>query len=276
MQLFDFKEEMRQEIRRKLRPLMREYELRPGRGISFVRECDGLIQRIDLLFTRTDLYYCAAILPLYDAFCASGDYSGVPLQVYETEQAQLVKRNHPSAFASWEEHKLLCAGDLDTAERCRARAMNRFEQLTEFFQTELLPCFHEIDTYEKYLQQVQRNLTRIQPARFTRPESAKRAGDYIFGVRDCLRGNYDTGLERLRWANAYAVDCARHIKTKRPDYDMNQLKHNDSGGRFYKFCFLFVEALESGEGREQRFSECYERVCQEMRLWHRLIKTVQN
>lgn len=264
---FDFKREASLWITKQVKPAVKEYGLVPGYGKSFVRECGGVIQCIHFHFTRIDLRFSAEIHPTYDHYCGTALYNGIPAEVQQTQRGRFLAQHRPSAYECWDDHLSMCAGDEETAERSRRKAKGTFDILAEYIAKDLLPCFHQINSLDRWHEQIMQALpSQNRPVLENDP-----AGAYLLGVYDCLHQQYDSGLEKLLKTCAQTAAHVDEMRKRVKDYDLNRLKHNDSGGRAHKFTQMFVEALECHSGaRTERFLTAYEHVCQEMRVWHGL------
>lgn len=267
---FDFKKEVSAWITKQVKPIAKEYGMIPGYGKSFVRECNGVIQCICFDFTRIDLRFSATIQPVYDHYCGTALYNGVPTEIYKTEKGEFVTQRHPLAYGCWDDHLRMCAGDENISEQNRKNAKDNFDILVDFIIADLMPCFERIDTLDKWHEQVMLNLSVHNPLTI----KANYAGKYLFGVYDCLQQRYDDGLQKLLQARNHTALYIDETVKKVNGYDVNCLKHNDSEGRAYKFAQIFIEALEFNDKiRPEKFQIAYEKVCHEMRVWHKLIKS---
>lgn len=266
---FEFQKEVERWIIQDIKPLAKDFGLRPGRKLCFVQECNGVVQWIHFVFSRINLNYSAGISPLYDHFCGTSAYDGFPTSVYQTQKAMSIAQCLPTAYEDWNTHLKMCAGDEFAIENSRQKARENFEKLVDFLRTDLFPVYLQINSLSEWHTQMRSNILLYD----AKSLNNNTAGDYILGVYDCLVGRYADGLEKLinvqKSSLPYFEKMVRTVK----GYDINHLKHNDSEGRKYKFSQMFVTALKSHPNSiEERFLETYGQVCQEMRIWHKLSK----
>jgi hypothetical protein len=269
---FDFKKDVGTWITRQIKPIIKEHGMIPGYGKSFVRECNGVVQCIRFDFTRIELRFSAEIQPVYDHYCGTALYNGVPAEIYQTEQGKFVTQHHPLAYGCWDDHLRICAGDENVAEQNRRNAKEIFDILVDFIEADLMPCFERINTLDKWHEQVMLNLSFHNPLAL----KANYAGEYLFGVYDCLQQRYDDGLQKLLQVCDYTSISIDEMRKRDNGYDVNHLKRNDGEGRAYKFARMFTEVLAFDDKiRAEKLQIAYEHVCHEMRVWHKL-KTKAN
>lgn len=266
---FEFKKEVSSWVTRQIKPIAKENGMIPGYGNCFVRESDEVVQVIRFNFTRINLLFTAEIHPIYDFYCGSELYNGIPTSIYQTQRGKYVEQHRPAAYENWDNHLQMCAGNEAVSKRSREKAKENFDMLVEFISKDILPCFIEIDCLDKWYEQMMLNLSVINPL----SSNNNLAGNYLVGVYDCLHQRYKDGFEKLQQARDFALACFDNPDKKAQKYNANNIKHNDSAGRAYKFSQMFVKALEcSDESRPERFLAVYEKICHEMRIWHKLIK----
>lgn len=268
--MFDFKKELQAQINNQLRPILKESGFKMGRKNMFLRETGGLIQYIELYFKRIELLFSAGVTPMYDPFNGSGSYDGIPLKTYETEVAKRAQKYHPSEYINSDDCLLLYRGDPATVQICRENAMERFGWMKDFFIEELMPVFYDIDTLDKYAGQMESNLLGRRPSGLRGEEMV---GAYIRGVYSCLNNRFDEGLKMLQVAYNHSAQEIKELKSRLKNYDENNIMDNDRSGRFYRFVKIFIKALETDSPNKERcFQIAYNTVCEEMRVWHRLVK----
>lgn len=253
-------------ITNELRPVMKENGFLQGRKNHFIKEENGLVYAIILYFTRTEIRFVSPINVLFEPMIG-GICDGLPNEVLNSPLAKDIFAHPPVAFSGQKEY--FSQNDPQMAEILKENAQIRFTAMLNYFFNELIPSFNRISSLKLFSEQVTANLEK---ARFVNKLNEMQV-KYTFGVLDCLQKNYDEGYKKFIPVLEFGREHMAEMIKIYGSYDLDKLKDNDAEGRRYRFTKMFVETLEGPlEKREELFQSVYGQVCQEMRVWHKLVK----
>lgn len=252
----NFKKVMQKQISQKAKPIAKQYGLKPGKRNAFVMERDNLVFHWVFGFDRTSVVDRFEIVPIY-APIKGGFGDGLPLhELFEWARISLpyVACSTLNYFASESE---------------KQEVIKKFDTRLTYNANKLHYC-EEMDSFEKYIAQVHRNIAEMPQNPF--PLKLDDCGKYILGIYDCMQRRYDEGREKVK----QALDEYRERASEKELQWLSELTLDDIGSNnshvvalYYKFMELFVQALDKPlSEREECFKKTYEIVCNKMRKFY--------
>jgi len=281
---FSFEKESGQWIALYMQPIARKYQLLCRPRHTFVRERGGLVQGVYFLPGRSSVHIHVAVIPLYDPFCGSALYDGVPVKIFHPEYVAFShwKRDLHTEWASdmayqqdpgWRKILyLIQSGGVqpfrdsvwisqnDPTSLNRTRARERLEHWISFLDTAILPCFEQVNTLEKWREQVEekRKLPEYQCL------STDLAENYLFGIYDGLQKKYRSSQEKLSKARQLLREMAQTLQP------WNSPCQDNVSQQMQIVNQLLDVLCKKQPGWETDFLAVYQQICQKMRILHRL------
>jgi hypothetical protein len=272
-ELFDFRKVMEEQITLKVKPTAAKFGLKPAPRNTFVLEKDGVLFHLEFWFWRDWRMYSAfRIIPL----CAvsEGMFNALPYCEYEKMSGEECIK--PNAYISGEPR-----GKKETPEQAQTRkerVIREFDERFRYLESTLHYC-DDINTFDEYMYQVLSNMEDMlmyskREMRIEAPEN------YILGVYNCMKGNYEKGMIRLSQSIA-AIIPPQSIAVIIPHMygipemmerklTLDEIENNDIAVLRYMCTKHILEAVENSAptSRRESFQKAYEEVCQRMRRYY--------
>jgi hypothetical protein len=265
-ELVDFRKVMEEQIKLKAKPVAKKYGLKPGRKNKFVLEKDGVLFALNFWFWRDLMLHsdfeimplCAATKGLFDALPYCED------KKMRDEECIL-----PKAHRSGEIY-----GKKETPEQAQIREeriIREFDERFRYLESTLHYC-NEINTFEEYMNRVQSRLEEMSKY-YKREPKIGGPENYILGVYDCMKGNYEEGMIKI--SKSIAEDLTYMVQEpgeleRAKTLSLDEIKWYDVTVLEYKCKKHILEAVENSAptSRRESFQKAYEEVCQRMRRYY--------
>lgn len=252
----NFKKVMQQQISQKVKPIAKQYGLRPAKRNSFVLERDNLVFHwifcFDHSYAVVDRF---EILPIY-APVKGGFGDGFPLD-------ELIEMRREQPYVACSTLKYFAS------ETEKEEVIKKFDVALAYSASKLHYC-NDVDSFEKYIARVNQNIVEMPQTPF--PIKLDGYGKYILGVHDCMQQRYDEGMEKVKQAlNEYRELASEKELQWLSELTLDEIKSNNSYvvALHYKFMEMFVQALDKPfSEREECFKKTYEIVCNKMRKFY--------
>lgn len=154
----------------------------PAKKNMFILEKDNLIYRLDYTFRHSlEVLSQFGIMPIYAVF-VGWFCNGVPYREAE-------RMRH------WQPRTCIARDNAFTSLEEKEEVIKRFDQRLEYLESTFRYCA-EIDTFEKYIDQVHQNIEEVIKSG-SPPFTIDWCGSYVFGIYDCMQGNYEEGRIKL-------------------------------------------------------------------------------
>ncbi len=246
-----FKEWIREQIKMNINPILYKKGFKKGRATSYVRECNEIIQMITFRFRQDEVWLEAGINPIY----FPSDYSCMWVI---SEEDFPISRNRIIAQNIYTEDNI---GKSSWFWGTRSRTAQEWQEFEDIINRVILPQFDIVQSLDEFMKSPMREKYNEYPSKMW-----KGIFLYIDAVYDCLIGDFDIGMQKLKKAQG----CKRSYLDYLAKMEKEYAKNKDDFYRIYSIIDEFCKVVAGENYNKDTFLSVYESVCDETKKWFKV------
>lgn len=237
-----FKNWIREQIKTNVAPILHKQGLKKGRATSYVKECNEILQVVTFIFQEDEVCLEAEVHPIY---CPAlfGGTSVLSNETVQVLMAQNIYMEDDSGKSSW-----FWGTCPETAQE--------WQELENTINRIVLPRFEKVQNLDEFMKLPMHDKPDEQPN-----DIWKGIFLYIDAIYDCLAGDFDIGMKKLREAQACKQEYLNYLANEGKEYGKNK----DDFYTIYAIIDDFCDTVTGEKYNKETFLSIYERVCEETR-----------
>ncbi len=245
-----FKEWIRERIKSDINPILYKKGFKKGKATSYVRECNEIIQMITFQFRQDEVCLEARISPVY----FPSDYGCISVI---SDKDFPISRNRIIAQNIYTQDNI---GKSNWFWGTRSRTAQEWQEFEDIINKIILPQFDIIQNLDELMKSSMREKYNEQPN-----EMWKGIFLYVDAVYDCLVGDFDIGMQKLKIAQGCKQAYLNYLASIGK-------KYGKSKDNFYRIYFIIDEFCKAvaEENYKDTFLSVYEKVCDETKKWFKV------